>query len=172
VSDAAHLTFSVLFRQHFAAVRDAVLRFGVPTRNAEDVTQDVFLAVFKALGRYDPARPFKPWLKTITYRTARDHLELGRSRERLTQTGWVDRVETTASPEHHFLAKQAQQIFSEMLQSLDADQRTVFLLAEIDQLTQPEIAQALGIREPTVQSRLRRARNDFEKAIQRRRPTE
>src|SRR4051794_15976875 len=76
-------TFTALYREHAATVFDAVHRFGVHPRNAEDVVQDVFFAVFKALDRYDPARPFKPWLKTITYRTARDHLELGRTRESL-----------------------------------------------------------------------------------------
>jgi RNA polymerase sigma-70 factor, ECF subfamily len=168
-ASSPHPTFTALFQEHFTWVLSAVQRFGVHPRNTEDVAQDVFVAVFNALGRYDPSRPFKPWLKTITYRTARDYLELGRTRERLTQTGRVDRVEPTANPEQHLLAKHAQKALREVLQSLDADHRTIFLMTELDQLTQPEIAQALGIPESTVQSRLRRAREDFDKAAHRRR---
>jgi RNA polymerase sigma-70 factor, ECF subfamily len=169
---SGHPPFAVLFREHFLGVLDAVQRFGVHPRHAEDVAQDVFVAVFKALERYDPSRPFKPWLKTIAYRTARDSLELGRSQERLTQTGQIDRIESAANPEQQLLATQAQTALNEVLQSLDADHRTIFLMAELDQLTQPEIAQALGIPESTVQSRLRRARVDFDQAAYRRRVVE
>jgi RNA polymerase sigma-70 factor, ECF subfamily len=160
-------SFAALFREHFAWVLSAVRWFGVHPRNAEDVAQDVFLKVFEALDRCDRSRPIKPWLKTVTYRTARDHLKLSRTRERLTETGQVDRMEPTANPEQRLLVKQAQETLWEVLQSLHADDRTVFFMAEFDQRTKPEIAQALGIRKPTVQSRLRRAREDFDKAVYR-----
>jgi len=164
--------FAALFRGHFAWVLRAVQWFGVHPRNAEDVAQDVFLKVFETLDRYDPSRPFKPWLKIITYRTARDHLDLRRTREGLVQTGELDRIERTSNPEQSLLEKQAQEMLWDVLQSLHAEDRIVFLMAELEQRTQLEIAHALGIRKPTVQSRLRRAREDFAEAAYRRRVAE
>jgi RNA polymerase sigma-70 factor, ECF subfamily len=164
--------FTALFREHFVGVTSAVQRFGVHPRNAKDVAQDVFLNVLNALDRYDPSRPFKSWLKTITYRTARDHLELRRTGERLTPTGQIERMESAANPEQRLFAKRAEEALRDVLQDLDADDRAVFLMSEIDEHTQPEIARSLGIPETTVQSRLRRAREEFEKAALRRRKIE
>jgi hypothetical protein len=64
-------SFQALYQEHFPGVVAAVQRFGVPAQEAEDVAAAVFRAVFKALD---------PWLKAITYRTAREHLERGGAR--------------------------------------------------------------------------------------------
>jgi hypothetical protein len=61
-------SFQALYQEHVAGVFAAVRRFGVPEKEAEDVAGAVFVAVYQALD---------PWLKTITYRTVRDHLKRG-----------------------------------------------------------------------------------------------
>jgi RNA polymerase sigma factor (sigma-70 family) len=165
-------TFESLYREHFSGVLASVHRFGVAARDAEDVTQDVFIALFMAFDRYDPSRPLRPWVKAITYRTARDFLELARTREHLTETAQSDHKDTATDPERHLIEHQARDLLRDVLQSLDHAQRTIFLLAEIDQLTYLEIADVLGISETTVQCRLRRARDDFEKALHRKRVAE
>jgi hypothetical protein len=64
-------SFQALFQDHFPLVFARVQRFGLPAQEAEGVTVEVFVAVFKALD---------PWLRAITYRTAREHLERGGAR--------------------------------------------------------------------------------------------
>lgn len=71
---------AVLYEAHFADVVSSVRFFGVPERDAKDVAQDVFVRVHASLNRYDPMRPVGPWLKTIAYRTAQDHLRSAHSR--------------------------------------------------------------------------------------------
>ena len=60
----------------------------------------------------------------------------------------------------------------ELLSALDDEKRAVFVLAELEQMTAPEIADALSIKLNTVYSRLRAARKKFETALQRHRARE
>ena len=63
-------------------------------------------------------------------------------------------------------------VLHRLLDELDDDKRTVFVLAELEQTTAPEIADALGIPLNTVYSRLRAARIEFDKALARHRASE
>src|SRR5438128_12143498 len=54
--------FAELFEREFEYVWFTLRRFGVSTRDLEDVTHDVFIQVYKHLDRYDPQRPLRPWL--------------------------------------------------------------------------------------------------------------
>jgi DNA-directed RNA polymerase specialized sigma24 family protein len=63
-----------MFRENYLWILAAVQRFGVPARQAQDVALHVFVALFKATEQGDAGRPLKLWLKSATYRAARDHL--------------------------------------------------------------------------------------------------
>src|SRR2546423_6052009 len=60
--------------------------------DAEDVTQDAFLAAFRRLSTYRPEQPFGPWLRTIAHHCAIDSLRRG-SRRPKPEAGAVDSVE-------------------------------------------------------------------------------
>ena len=62
---------------------------------------------------------------------------------------------------------QAVRILGEILDAMDADQREVFVLAEVEQLAVPEIADILQVNVNTVYSRLRLARKDYERQLAR-----
>jgi RNA polymerase sigma-70 factor (ECF subfamily) len=69
---------------------------------------------------------------------------------------------------HEALAKvEAARLVQRLLEELDHDKREVFVLAELEQLTAIEIADALGLNASTVSSRLRAARREFERAAER-----
>jgi RNA polymerase sigma-70 factor (ECF subfamily) len=69
---------------------------------------------------------------------------------------------------HEALAKaEAARLVQRLLEELDDEKREVFVLAELEQLTAVEIAEALGVNASTVSSRLRAARRDFERAAER-----
>jgi RNA polymerase sigma-70 factor, ECF subfamily len=163
-------SFQSLYRQYFANVVSWARWSGVPERNAPDVAQDVFVAVYGALPRLDLNRPIKPWLKTITQRAARDHLALGRNcRERLPGGSFNPHDPISDNAEHRFEIYDAEAIFHEILLSLDEDRRRVFIMHELDEMPQSEIALELGVPETTVRSWLRRACADFDAAVRRRR---
>src|ERR1700679_3657475 len=112
---------AALYAEHFDAVVSSVRFFGVPERDAADVAQDVFLRVHASLPTYDPARALGPWLHTIAYRTALDHLRSAHSRRmRLAPTEEEMEVTDMApTPEDQTLTAQMQRIFVEVLQEVD-----------------------------------------------------
>ena len=72
--------FDAIFEAEFAYLWTSLRRLGVPTRDVEDVTHDVFLAVHKHLHEYDPARSIRPWLFAFAFRFASDYRRRGRNR--------------------------------------------------------------------------------------------
>jgi RNA polymerase sigma-70 factor, ECF subfamily len=167
-------TLALLYKDHFDGVLGSVRCFGVPERDGPDVAHDVFIRVQASLPRYDPARPVGPWLKTITYRTAQDYLRSAHVRHtRLARTEeGMDTVDTAAGPERRTLLSEAQRVFVEVLQELNEDQRTIYLMSVKDGFSIPELAEALGENENTVRSRLHRAHQAFDAALARRRTVE
>jgi RNA polymerase sigma-70 factor (ECF subfamily) len=72
-----------------------------------------------------------------------------------------------ASPDETTARAEAARLVQRWLDELDDDKREVFVLAELEQMTAKEIAEAIGSNASTVYSRLRAARLDFEKAAER-----
>ena len=165
--------FQRVFRDHYERVVRAIRRFGVPARYQEDVAQEVFLIVLRALPRYDPSRPFKPWLLTITYRAARDFMRLHRHHLEELMTSELDPQATAPDdPEEQRARRDAEAIFQRIVGALEEDLREVFLMHEVDEISILEIATALGVPASTIASRLRRARKEFDAAVQRLRASE
>lgn len=158
---------AALFRAHLPKVLRAVRQSGVAARDAEDVAQDVFVIVNRALVRYDFTRPIEPWLLTITHRTARDYRAKAQRREDPTEE--IDGEDFDQDPERSALAREAGKLFVEIVAEVEESYREVYLLAEIDGLTTPEIAAALDIPIGTAASRLARGRASFDAALERRR---
>ena len=81
-------------------------------------------------------------------------------------------MDTAPSPERRTLIVEAERVFIDLLQDLNEDQRTAYLMSVKDGFTIPEIAEALGEPENTVRSRLHRAHVAFDTALARRRTAE
>ena len=165
-------SFGTIYRRHSKKVRSSVRWFGVPARDVEDVTQNVFLAVYNALPRFDWSRRMKPWLSTIAYRTARDYLNARKNRsERLSSSEDFNPSDPASEDGEGRVAgrRDARNELTAVLQSLDENDRELLLLCDLDELPVREIAEAQGLPEGTVASRVRRARQRFEEAFQRRR---
>lgn len=166
------LDFETLYEEHFAFVWRSVRRLGVPPEGLDDAVQDVFLAAYRRLGDFEGRSSAKTWLFGISLRVARTHRRtLGRKGggEALSEI-----LEDTRSPNPHEAAvkRQALRVLDELLEELDEEKRAVFVLAELEELTAPEIAEALELKLNTVYSRLRAARQAFEAAVERRRARE
>src|SRR5260221_6601240 len=76
--------FAQVFRAELPYVWGSLRRLGVDARDAEDVTHDVFVQVYKKLDVYDPKRPLRPWLFAFAFRAASDYRRLARNRDVLT----------------------------------------------------------------------------------------
>lgn len=160
--DAA--VFSAVYAEHHDFVRRTVQAMGVSEATADDVTQDVFMVVHRRLPTFDHQAPVKAWVFGIARNMARKHRErAGRQRPPLQVVVPSD----AQSPDVALQWREAAGVVQRFLASLDSDKRAVFVLAELEGLTAPEVAATLGIKLNTVYSRLRVARGLFARAIAR-----
>jgi len=165
-------TVEELYDQHFNFVWRNLTRLGVPAPHLEDAAQDVFVVVHRKLPSFEQRNTIKSWLFGITVRVAK----LYRSRNIRQRGRELDEepvlVSTTGTPEELQALRQAASHVQRLLDELDDDKRAVFVLAEFEAMTAPEIAGALGIPLNTAYSRLRHARLEFEAGVQRLRAKE
>jgi RNA polymerase sigma-70 factor (ECF subfamily) len=161
--------FRTILGSECSYVFHSLRRLGVHERDLEDVAHDVFLAIHKKLGDYDPARPLRPWIFAFAFRFAADYRKLARHRrEKLADRD--DAIEATdvgPSVDDRIDAARDRQLVLEALEALDLDKRAVFVMHEIDGNAMPAIATALGIPVNTAYSRLRLAREQFAASVKR-----
>ena len=167
-SDIA-LDFDQVYEHHVDFVCLAVRRLGVPDALVEDAAQDVFLVVHRRLADFAGPAPVRSWLYGIALRVARDY------RRRLSRKGGLlpledDVRDVTPGPLEALARSEALHLLARLLARLDDDEREVFVMAELEQLTIPEIAALLGQNPNTLYSRLAAARASFEAALTRYRP--
>ncbi len=166
-TDAARIAqFRAIFTAEFDYVWSSLRRLGVQGRDLEDVTQNIFLEVFRQQDRYDPARPIRPWLFAFAFRFASDYRRLVRHRVEVFDDR-VERISVTVPADEALVAHQARTLIAEALESIDLVRRAVFILHELDEVPMIEIAQSLDIPLNTAYSRLRVARDEFTAAIRR-----
>jgi RNA polymerase sigma-70 factor (ECF subfamily) len=135
----------------------------VLTRNAadaEEAAQDAFVKAWGALGRFDPSRPFRPWLLTIVANEAHNRRRAARRRDGLALR--VVGAEPPApraapSPELALLVAERHAALVAALERLDERERQVITCRFLLDLSEIETASALGCRVGTVKSRLSRA---------------
>lgn len=163
---AASLAPSVaaLYRQHFQFVWRSLRRLGVRDASIEDALQDVFLVAHRKLADFDGRASHRAWLFAIAIRVAAEH----RRRDGRLQ---LDPDASLATPHlaDTLELRRRVDLLDRVLDTLNDEQRAVFVMAEVEQFTAPEIADALGVKLNTVYSRLRLARARFERALARHR---
>jgi RNA polymerase sigma-70 factor (ECF subfamily) len=133
----------VAFRTAYAICGDAA--------EAEDATQEAFVKAHRALGRFRPGSPLRPWLLRIVANEARNRRRAAGRREHLAaQAAAAARAETGRTPEYTAAELTA------ALDRLEAPHREVVLLRHVLELSEAETAGVLGCRRGTVKSRLSR----------------
>lgn len=168
------LTLVDIYKEHFDFVWRSLRRMGVPDGSMDDAAQDVFLVVHRKLATFQRRSSVKTWLFGIVARVAHDHRrsekrkgEPVRSQDPTALDSLPDRA--TPGPMQRAEQNASIRLLEALLSQLTPEKREVFLLAELEQMTAPEIGEALGIPLTTVNSRLRVARIEFEEALSRHR---
>jgi len=135
--------------------------------DADDAAQETFIKVYRALGTYDPERPFKPWLKRIAYNTSLNVLRASRSRSRgTTSEDLPELADPSPNPGHELEAEQAASGIQLAVSNMPAELRTTLLLRAVENMSYKDIASATGVRIGTVMSRLSRARGRVQQALE------
>lgn len=167
-------TFDAVYEEHFAFVWRTVRRLGVVDSAAEDVTQEAFLVVHRRLASFGGKSAMKSWLFAIVVRVVSDaRRSLRRKPANLggqaRSSEDIESVADSLAKGPHESAAKAEAVRSlhVLLDAMPDEQRQVFILSELEQLSAVDIAAAVGANVNTVYSRLRAARLQFERALAR-----
>ncbi|HWZ87623.1 MAG TPA: sigma-70 family RNA polymerase sigma factor, partial [Polyangiaceae bacterium] len=149
-----------LVNDHFDFVWRLLRRLGVPEADVDDAAQQVFIVATRrmtdiALGR---ERTFLYGTALRIAATLRRNL---RRRERFIESVSAETEGSAPTPHDELERRRALSFLDTVLQALDDNERVVFVLCEIEELSAPEVASLVGIPIGTVASRLRRARQAF-----------
>jgi RNA polymerase sigma-70 factor (ECF subfamily) len=134
---------------------------------ALDLSQDVFLRIFRTIHTFRGQSALKTWIYRIVINQARNRQRFWRRRRRADQVsldqhvaehGDLRETAEAASPDRTLARKELAERLWKALNALPFDQRTVVVLREFDGLSYGEIAFSLGVAVGTVKSRLTRAR--------------
>jgi RNA polymerase sigma-70 factor (ECF subfamily) len=148
-----------------------VRRLGIPAGSVEDAVQEVFVVVHRKLGEFEGRSSLKTWLFGIVLRVVRDQRRAMRRKGMPLGQEDPETVgdEAGGGPDERAAKAEAVRTLHALLDELDDEKREIFVLAELEQMSVPEIADALGVNLNTVYSRLRAARQQFEEAVTRHR---
>src|SRR5678816_4531548 len=133
--DAA--AFEQIVARHERRVLTLSWRLLGTMEDAQDAAQEVFLRTFKYLHRFDPLRPFEPWLVRLTVNVCRD---VGRSRRRRSAViadgeDVIEKAEQKnagSNPHRELHAEQCRQMLYRAVETLPEKERLAFVLRDID----------------------------------------
>jgi RNA polymerase sigma-70 factor (ECF subfamily) len=140
---------------------------GVAHAWLDDATQDVFIVVHRRLPTFDGAAPVRAWIYGVARNVA--HKYRGRATAAGSASAPALQLLDAAAPApaEALAIRERAELVRDFLESLGPEQREVFVLHQLEGMTAPEIAAALGLKLNTAYSRLRLARRRFERAIAR-----
>jgi RNA polymerase sigma-70 factor (ECF subfamily) len=163
-------SFRSVYNDYLDFVWTCTRRLGVPMDAVADVVQEVFVVVHKRLHTIERPASLRSWVYGVVRRTVSTY-----HRRQRTRTGressepfeYDDARDLHPSPLELAVLSDEIQLLWRLLGSLDSHKREVFVLAELEEMTIPEIAEAIGIPLNTAYSRLRAARQEFHEAFTR-----
>jgi RNA polymerase sigma-70 factor, ECF subfamily len=153
--------FDTLYEDGVDPVWRMLQRFGVPESGLEDAVQEVFIVAHRQLPGFRGESTLKTWLGGIAVKVARD------ARRRVSRKGGLEtlddhpELESPLALEDEAIRKQALGRLLGLLEQLDQEQREVFVLAELEEFSAPEISALTGTNVNTIYTRLRAARQRF-----------
>lgn len=159
-------TWEELYEEHFDFVWRSLRRLGVAPSSLDDAAQEVFIVAFRRSGEFEGRSTMKTWLFGIAWNVAR-HAARSHARR---EEPLPEHVASCATNQEESASRaEAVRVLYDVLDGLDAEKRAVFVMAELEEMTAPEIAEITAIPLNTVYSRLRAARAEFDVALKRRR---
>lgn len=174
---AAAASFADVYREYFAYAWRTAAALGVPASALDDVAQEIFIIVHQRLATFEGRSSLKSWICGIVLNVVRHRRRTvtRRSPHELDKREPVvpdDLVARGNDPHAAAELSEGTALLCALLAGLEEERREVLVLAELDELSVPEIANALGIKLNTAYSRLRLARADLQAALKRHRARE
>jgi RNA polymerase sigma-70 factor (ECF subfamily) len=165
------VAWETIVRQNWRKVFNVAYKFVGKHDEAEDLTQDIFLKIFRALNTFDRRANFQTWIISISRNLCIDHYRSVR-KERQTIAREVDTtdLQPASSDRGPYQAAEHQDLrglLRQALQKLPLTLRTAVILRDLQELSYQEIADRLGLPEGTVKSRINRGRIELAHQLRR-----
>ena len=170
-----------IVRRYQRRIYNICYRFAGAAEDADDLTQEVFIKMYKTLDSYDVERgAFMTWVTTITRNLLVDHFRKGKH-DRLTDSLDANPVQEeegrtlseqiedkgTASPDEQVRSREAGEAVHEALQKLSPELREAVILRDLQDMDYEDIAGVLKVPEGTVKSRINRGRVELARLLSR-----
>jgi len=169
-----------IVRLHHRRVYNLCYRFTNSAEEAQDLTQDVFVRVYRTLASYSLAKgAFTTWLTTLTRNLLVDHFRRSKQdritdsidaglREEEDSLSLSDRLEDPGpTPDDRLASKETQKLVQQALKRLSPELREAVILRDLQDFDYKEIAQVLRVPEGTVKSRINRGRMELARLLSR-----
>ncbi len=168
-SEGDRKAFESLVRSYEKKVYTLAYRMSHNPDDAFDLSQEIFLRVYKSLAFFKGESSFSTWLYRLASNTCLDHVRKEKRRREQPLTvhrpdgeehslEWPD---IRYSPESEFEKNELRQAIASAMQSLSPEHRAILTLRDIQGLSYEEISEALSLQAGTVKSRLARARESL-----------
>jgi RNA polymerase sigma-70 factor (ECF subfamily) len=157
--------YTELYERYFEFVWRSARYLGEPPSSLDDAVQDVFLVAYRRFQDFEARSSPRTWLFAITLRVVSDHRRSRRRKTRLLDS--VKRMFSAPQPTpyDHTAHSERSRVLQSALDGLSDDQRAVFVMADLEEMSAPEIANVLHVNLNTVYSRLRAARREVTSSI-------
>ena len=156
--------FEAIYGEHFAFVWRCLRGLGVPEAGLDDAAQDVFVIVHRRLSEFRGESTLRTWLYAIVRNVASNARRSQRRKGELAELPG-DAAASSGDPLQSAQDQQAARFVRSFLEGVGDKKRELFVLAVIEQMSVPEVAEALGIPLNTAYTRLRSVRADFQAAL-------
>ncbi len=168
-SPAVLPSFRSIYDEYFDFVWTSTRRLGVPVDAVDDVVQEIFVVVNARLGTVERPASLRSWIYGVVRRTVSTYHRGRRVRGASeSHDPWEDGASAMQpSPLDLTVLSDEIRLLWRLLGELGPLKREVFVLAELEEMTVPEIAEAIGVPLNTAYSRLRVARQEFNEALAR-----
>ena len=160
--------FASIYREYFDFVWASARRLGVEPAAVDDIVHDVFIVIHDRLHTLKRSEALRSWIYGIVRRTVSDYRRSQRVRM---ASGHKLACEAdapcAATPADIAAQNEKVKLLYSLLEELDVQKREIFMMVELDELAVPEAAEILEIPVNTAYTRLRAARQAFDKALAR-----
>lgn len=173
-ADGDQAAFGLLVRRHKDGLYRLLRHYLGDPDDAYEAVQEAFVAAWRAIGRYDPKRPFLAWLRTIAINKARDKGRRAAFRRLIFGSSGLEhgeaanRADASPGPEASLLEREQLAMLDRAVARLPAKLKESLLLTAFEGCSQQEAGEVLGVSAKTVETRVYRARKLL---IQSMRPT-
>lgn len=151
--------YGALIQEHQASVFNVCYRITGNRQEAEDLTQEAFIRAFRKLSRYDPSRPFGPWMRKLAANLCYNHLKkAGLQRVPLEDEKDQHQGNPSSNPENLLEMSQEHRVLYQALWKLPDNQRIALELRHFQGLSYQDMAETLNLPLNTVRSHLYRGR--------------